>query len=261
MSNNPIYDVVGNDPELVRAAQAAHDNFRYFWREMTWEQRRIVPACEVAAVKARFTDESPPGLLSRFFGRGGEPPVEQMWVGDVDFDGHTIHGRLLNQPRDIRSLSAGDAVRFPLERMTDWMYCIDGVVYGAYSVNVMRRRMNGAERREHDAAWGYEFGDPRSIVVVPAEWGHASPDDEHPMSKNMVPKLMEAVEEHRGEILDAAPDGWSQLHHMALGGNLSPVRVLLDAGADPTLKTPAGDTAADLASRLGWEDVAALLAR
>jgi uncharacterized protein YegJ (DUF2314 family) len=39
-------------PEMQRAYEQARDTFRYFWREIAWDRRRIVPALEMAAVKA-----------------------------------------------------------------------------------------------------------------------------------------------------------------------------------------------------------------
>jgi len=45
-----------SDPEMQRAYENARANFRYFWREVAWERRRIVPALDLACVKAPFSD-------------------------------------------------------------------------------------------------------------------------------------------------------------------------------------------------------------
>lgn len=37
-----------NDPEMQRAYESARASFRYFWREIAWERRRIVPALDLA---------------------------------------------------------------------------------------------------------------------------------------------------------------------------------------------------------------------
>ena len=55
-SESPIFPSPSDDSEMDQAALKARDTFRYFWREMAWEQRRIVPALELAAVKAGFSD-------------------------------------------------------------------------------------------------------------------------------------------------------------------------------------------------------------
>ncbi len=33
----------GDDPEMARASQDARKTFGYFWREIAWERRRIIP--------------------------------------------------------------------------------------------------------------------------------------------------------------------------------------------------------------------------
>src|ERR1043165_2567294 len=81
-----------SDPEMQRAYERSRATFRYFWREMAWERRRIVPALDMAAVKAPFAD--PPGTLRP----QGQPEVEHMWLGEVDFDGESVTGVLLNDP-------------------------------------------------------------------------------------------------------------------------------------------------------------------
>ena len=49
-----MYD--GQDPELLQASESARQSFKYFWRELSWERRRIVPALDLAMVKLPFTD-------------------------------------------------------------------------------------------------------------------------------------------------------------------------------------------------------------
>src|SRR5205807_192511 len=61
-----------SDPEMQRAYEKARATFRYFWREVAWERRRIVPALDLACVKAPFADgEGRPRSSD-------EPNVEQM---------------------------------------------------------------------------------------------------------------------------------------------------------------------------------------
>ena len=72
-----------NDPAMEEAFNLARATFRYFWREIAWERRRIIPALDVACVKAPFSD--------------GETvvdhaEVEQMWLGSIDFDGQFVTG-------------------------------------------------------------------------------------------------------------------------------------------------------------------------
>jgi len=38
----------GDDPAMQQAYEAAQQSFKYFWRELSWEQRRIVPGVDMA---------------------------------------------------------------------------------------------------------------------------------------------------------------------------------------------------------------------
>jgi ankyrin repeat protein len=134
----------------------------------------------------------------------------------------------------------------------------------------MRSRMSRAERQEHDAAWGLDFGDPAKIRVAPEpkkgggflkNWFGKKQDDtgEHPMSENMAPSFREQLREDPSLLSSTDDRGWSFLHQLSLAGSTACVKVLLDAGADANAATPDGKTPLQLARSLGWEGVAALL--
>ena len=262
-SDEPIFFLPGEDPAFLEAAKRAQESFRYFWREVAWEQRRIIPGLGVAAVKAPFVD--PPGtptggLFGRLTGKKTTEAsaAEQMWVSELTFDGRTLTGVLLNSPSWLKSVRRGQAVEFPRERITDWMYTIDGKAYGGFTVDVIRAQMPAEERAGHDAAWGLDFGEVGTIDLTP-EWGAADPDVEHPMSENMAPKLREALEPDPARFLQPGPKGMNLLHEMALAGSMASVELLLEFGADPHLRNEAGLDAIQLAESMGWARVAARL--
>ncbi len=268
-SRSPVVFHPGDDPEIHEAAKRARQTFKYMWRELTWEYRRIVPALELAAVKAAFSDHE-----------DGSEPVEHMWMTDIEFNGDQIRGVLVNEPNELSSVAAGDSVALTLEELEDWMYVRDGRVYGGFTVQVTRARMNAADRRDHDDAWGFDFGDPSVVELVP-NWNArgqpkpgfvgrllgkkpppvepTDPDDEHPMSENMAAGLAEAVAKDPSGFSAPGDDGLTTLHSLALGGSRACVQVLLENGVDTTVRTPSGKTARDLANQMGWPAVVALL--
>jgi uncharacterized protein len=261
MSESPqskVFMFDNSDPEMQGAYELARATFKYFWRELAWERRRIVPGLDLACVKAPFSDGEPD------MREKDHPDVEQMWLGEVDFDGQFVSGVLLNSPNWLKSVKAGDSARMRLDEITDWMYAIRGEVYGAHTVNLMRSRMDKQERKAHDSAWGLDFGDPRTIRLVPQKkgwFGRANEEiQEHPMSEAMAPSLKSELDADPSMANSKDDKGWTFLHRQALAGSVATVRVLLECGADPNARTDHGMTPMQLARSLGWEKVVALLA-
>lgn len=267
-----ITEVPTDDPEMLQASREARRTFRFFWRELFWEYRRIIPAMTLSAFKMAFNDPPEPG----------QDPVmrdgEQMWVNEVYFDGKTVSGKLLNEPRSLNSVRQGDLVRTPPEKITDWMYVYGDRAYGAFTVNLIRSRMPRQERASHDNAWGLNFGDPHNIEIFPRDWFSPKPagflgrlfgkqqalppnaeELEHPMALNMAPEYEKQLQTNPEVAQDKDTAGWTNLHQFALAGSPACVGVLLKYGADPNAKTNHGLTPLQLARSLNWTPVADLL--
>lgn len=259
----------GQDPQMLQAYAAAQQSFKYFWRELSWERRRIVPGLDMAMVKLPFSDGP------RTDGQG---EYEHMWVGDVDFDGETLTGELLNSPNWLSSVKEGDAIRVPFAHLTDWMMTVDKRAYGGFTVNHMRAQMSNSERKQHDSAWGLDFGDPADVRVEIERGGKpkggflaglfggrakspAPPEGfrDHPMCVNMLPKIEEQLKADASIAQSVDDGGWTLLQREALAGNWGVVKLLVAYGADAAAQTPTGRTAAELARTIGWEEIASYL--
>jgi uncharacterized protein YegJ (DUF2314 family) len=276
-SQSKVFLFDNSDPEMQEAYKKARATFRYFWREVAWERRRIVPALDLACVKAPFSDGARAAKPQE------NPEVEHMWLNDVDFDGQFVSGVLMNTPNWLKTVKEGDSARIALDQISDWMYACSvhipgrrlerAEVFGAYTVNLMRSRMSRQERKEHDDAWGLDFGAPRTIRIVPYEkkksggllqaWfgkRQADPDiPEHPMSEAAAQSLRERLAQDPSMLQAKDDRGWTFLHQQALAGSAATVRVLLEAGADANALTSHGMTPLQLAKSLGWDRVVALL--
>ena len=253
-----------DDPAIATAAKHAKASFRYFWRELSWEYRRIVPGLGLAAFKVAFTDDD-------------QTDAEVMWVNEVNFDGYSLTGRLLNQPNWLKSVNQGDPVKVPLKAITDWLYTMENVAYGGFSVQAIRKQMGKRERKQHDDAWGLDFGNPDKVHLVPPSFYEeteikkkglfglgksAQPeplrDDflqkkEHPMAANMAPSIKEFATKNPQAVSDVGEDGLNMLHQMALCGSAVGIKALLECGADINSKSKKGHTALDFAKSLGWK--------
>lgn len=270
-----------HDPALQRAIERAQQSFPFFWRELSWENRRIIPGLDFAAIKLPFA------VSPEVQAQQNAPAFEHMWVGDVEFDGHTLSGTLLNDANDISHLTRGTEVSAPLADLEDWMYSSSGVLCGGFTVQAIRANMSPKERAEHDEAWGQPFPDPELCNITPYELPAPKPpsglsrlwkkapaptglpfdealrlarEKEHPMSENMRERYATDLQQQPDMVTAVLDDGWTLLQRDALAGNLAPVEVLRKLGADPhNVRTPKGDSALELAQRMGWERVVAAL--
>lgn len=134
-----------DDTEMNAAMQTARDQFPKFWHEVSQDHRRPIPALNAAMVKAYFHDKDSP--------KSGE----HMWVTDIDYDGTTITGILADRPRTIQSVKPGEVVKFPLGRLSDWLYVDQNKAFGAFTVRLLRTRMTDEQRSAHDSHYPFAF--------------------------------------------------------------------------------------------------------
>jgi len=269
MTEQIIYPADDNSPALQAAIANAQATFKFFWRELSWEARRIIKGLEMAAVKMAFPVQGDDPEL---------PTVENMWLSEVAFDGVSISGVLLNEPEWATGFDAAQRVTLPFSALTDWMYVSAGEVYGGFTIDAMRSEMPATERAEHDAAWGLEFGEPGFVALVPAPKGQPqvllsraldTPADaealkrleeaDHPMAVNMVAQVHDALVQHPAMVTDPDEGGWLLLHRETLAGNYPVVSALLEHGADTSALNPLGQTPLQLAEQAGWPRLVRLL--
>jgi uncharacterized protein YegJ (DUF2314 family) len=234
----------GNTPEMLEAYKKAQDTFKYFWRELHWENCRIVQAHDITLVKVEFSQET---------------IKEYMWIGDIGFDGINVKGILLNEPNELTNIKEGDFVEVPLSKVCDWMFSIDEKVHGGFTVQVIRSQMNEEERKEHDNAWGLNFGDPNKVLLVHDEVEHPENIIEHPMSRDTEEDCKKYLSENPDELKTKDEFGYTALQIQAIAGNKSWIIALLEMGSDINAKTNEGYIALDFAQKLEWEHIIPIL--
>ncbi|MFD0700373.1 DUF2314 domain-containing protein [Myroides pelagicus] len=253
MEETKVFFASGEEQKMIDAFKKAQDTFKYFWRELYWDNRRIVKGLDMASVKVAFTQE--------FEDQEGNAytEVEHMWIGDVFFDGLYIYGALLNEPNVLTNVQEGESVGVTIDQISDWLFLIEGKAYGGFTVQAMRSDMSEQELKAHDDAWGIDFGDFNDIHVVYKQ--NEQPENlvEHPMSRSMKESLVGFLDQHPDEITLIDEDGFTFLHREAIAGNLSTIEVLLEKGADKTMKSEDGKTALEYAQLLNWEHIIPVL--
>lgn len=224
------------DPKLIQATQNARATFKYFWKEVALDFSRAVPALSLAAVKVAFSDDL----------ANSDAPVEHMWVEQLDFDGATMTGELLNSPNALTSVSEGDKVAFSTDRLGDWIGVTAGKVYGAYTVQAIRAGMTAEERMQHDTSWGLDFPPPETVLTF---------DGESPFEKVIADEMRKQIPKNPSLLTEKFDGGRTLLHLEALYGRLESLEVLLSLGSDRGLLCDRKWTPLDYAKALGWSDI------
>lgn len=237
---SPVTYHKSEDPEMKAAFEKAQGTFRYFWKEVSLDYNRIIPALDMASIKLAFSDDA----------SDPDSQVEHMWVGDLSFDGETIVGTLLNSPNYLTSVTAGDEVRCGVDEISDWMITSLGTIYGGYTVQVTRSRMNESDRNAYDLAWGVDFPDPSDVNL---------PKDPSEFEPVIADGLRDALKEDSDYVHSKDDQGRTPLHWAALNGRLLSVNVLLEYGADSKATCDKGRTPGDYAKLMGWQEIANVL--
>ncbi len=248
--NNKNTFYAQQDAMMKQASQNAQYNFKYFWRELYWESRRIVPGHDFAMVKIPFEQ-----IMD---GQNG-PIIEHMWINNLNFDGETVSGILVNDPSQLTNIKNGDLVERKITEIGDWMISIQGKTYGGFTVQVIRSGMSDKERESHDNAWGLDFGDYNETLLVFEQKEQPENLIEHPMSKNMADKIREFLKENPNEMTTVDDNGLTFLHKEAIAGNKTSIEILLELGVDKTVKSSNGKTALDYAESMNWEHITEML--
>ncbi|MCG9490942.1 DUF2314 domain-containing protein [Acinetobacter pittii] len=236
---------------MILAFDKAISTFKYFWRELYWEYRRIVPALELAYVKCAFIQENPEDT--------NQPLIEYMWIDQVNFDGSTISGTLLNEPYIIDNVQAGETVRIQFESVVDWMFLSNGVVHGGFTIQEYRKTLNASDRKEYDEAWGIDFGNPDEILLAYDQKNCPENLDEHPMCKNMLDQFIDIINADPKIISEKDESGNQLLHREVLAGNYLFVREILTMNVNKLIMNNQSMTPLDLAHKMGWSNIVNLL--
>jgi len=76
--------------------------------------------------------------------------VEHIWLTEVSFDGHLFHGKVDNEPVDIKGARLGQEVSVAANEISDWMYVEDGKLVGGYTIAAMLQHMTPAEKQQFE---------------------------------------------------------------------------------------------------------------
>ncbi len=182
-----------------------------------------------------------------------------MWINQIDFDGNTISGHLMNQPNYIKNTQAGEKVERPFETIVDWMFLAQDQVHGGFTIQEYRKQLNDSEQKEYDNAWGINFGNPNKTLLVYDQEMHPENLIEHPMCESMLDSFLNFIHTNPAVLHERDEHGNQLLHREVIAGNFLFVQALLEHDIDKLVLNNQSMTALDLACKMGWEHIKKLL--
>jgi uncharacterized protein YegJ (DUF2314 family) len=128
--------VADDDKQMDRAVENAQRNLGFFIAAL----RAKKPGDTVFEIKKGFIDGN---------------KVEHLWIREVRYDGKNFHGKIDNEPVDVKKVHAGERVTVAPADVDDWMFLKDGKLIGAYTTRVLYARLSPENKAEFDK--GAEF--------------------------------------------------------------------------------------------------------
>lgn len=128
-SDEPIAWFAGEDPAMIEAIRLSQSTFDEF----------------LDAIKSR--DDIEKSLVKYMFAATDAAiEFEHMFLSDFRFDGDVLVGVLCSEPQHVTGLQVGDDVVVERNRVSDWLYVVDGVGTGGQSFQVMWQSFSPEER-------------------------------------------------------------------------------------------------------------------
>lgn len=131
-----IYSVKGEDEEMNTAILKANETLDDFNKALS------DPNADSHALKVKFSN-----------GKG----IEHMWIGSIVYKDGQYSGILNNEPEYVTEYKSGDKINVETSQISDWMYLVNGKVYGGYTLRVLRDRMSEDERKLLEEESGMQF--------------------------------------------------------------------------------------------------------
>jgi uncharacterized protein YegJ (DUF2314 family) len=106
----------------------------------------------VAALKSPKPGESGFAIKKPFVISGTN--AEHIWLSEVSYDGKVFHGRVNNDPVDVKGIKLGDPATVSPSELSDWMFIRKGKLAGGETIRVLYDLSSPAGRKKFEAETG-----------------------------------------------------------------------------------------------------------
>ncbi len=130
--------VADDDKQMDRAVENAQKSLGFFMAAL----RAKKGGDTVFEIKRAFVDGD---------------KVEHLWIRGVSYDGKKFHGKIDNNPVDVKNVQLGQRVSVVPEEVTDWMFLKDGKLIGGYTTRVLYARLSPEDKAAFDKEAEFEI--------------------------------------------------------------------------------------------------------
>ena len=125
-----VFKIGENDRQMNRAIESAKESYPRFLEAFS----KGDPADSCFAVKMKFPY--------------GNNNFEHMWLSRLHFRDQTLTGILSSKPVNVKNIMQGDSVAVDTSALSDWMFVHKGRLKGGYTIKLLYRRANKADKQE-----------------------------------------------------------------------------------------------------------------
>jgi uncharacterized protein YegJ (DUF2314 family) len=124
----------GENPEMNAAIAEAQSSFPDFIEVIAGQSNDGTPSLDVALVKYAFAATKAGAV------------VEHVFLGDVYSKGGVLWGVVNDNPLYTDEVSEGDEVIIDRERVSDWLYVVEGKGIGGFTFKLMWNNFSAQEK-------------------------------------------------------------------------------------------------------------------
>ena len=134
----PVLNFQDSDPAMNAAIDKARATLPNFISALGEDN----PSRELFGIKMKVQDE---------FGRA------YVWIVDVKLEDDLFTGILVNTPRHVRTVKAGQTLQVSSSKISDWSYVENGKLVGGYTMRVGWDRLSSEEQKRQESKLGFKM--------------------------------------------------------------------------------------------------------
>lgn len=138
-SGNPdVYQVKGDDPQLIQAIEKAKHTLKYFKDCLVSPK----PYQTYFSIKTKLTDGN---------------HIEYIWLDAAEISENVIYGIVNNVPANLKNIELGKKIGVSENEITDWLIIENNRLIGGYTIRAIRDKMSRPHRELFESTINFKI--------------------------------------------------------------------------------------------------------